>query len=84
MQRYNISRDGDLMKAENGYVYLASDVDAFMTAAGLKNWATQANRVADLEKAIQGARELMRELWRAEGNVSDELAARCKGFMGGG
>ena len=32
--------------------YLAADVDAFMTAAGLKNWATQANRIASLEKAL--------------------------------
>lgn len=30
MQRYNISRDGDLMKAEGGYVYLVTDVDAVL------------------------------------------------------
>lgn len=37
MQRYNISREGDLMKAEGGYVYLASEVEA---------------RIAELEKRL--------------------------------
>lgn len=37
-------------------VYLASDVDAFMTAAGLTNWATQAGRIAELEKALRDVR----------------------------
>lgn len=52
MQKYyaiDLSEQDGPMRAP---VYRASDVDAFMTAAGLKNWATQANRIAELEKAL--------------------------------
>lgn len=37
-----------------------------------------------LMKQLDDARVLMRELWRLEGESSEELAQRCKAFMGGG
>jgi hypothetical protein len=42
--------------------------------------------VAELEKALLDARVLMRDLWRLDpGELpSEDLAQRCKAFMGGG
>ena len=48
-----ISDDFRWKNADDIDVYLASDVDAFMTATGLTNWATQAIRIADLELAAK-------------------------------
>lgn len=37
-----------------------------------------------LMEQLKDARVLMRDLWRLEGEPSEELAQRCKAFMGGG
>jgi len=39
---------------------------------------------SDVDIELEYARVLMRELWRLEGEPSEDLARRCKAFMGGG
>lgn len=62
MKKYSVRNDkcvsflhecSEPVPAGHSVVYLASDVDAFFTAAGFTNWATQAARIAELERILR-------------------------------
>jgi hypothetical protein len=72
---------------EHGDCYLVSDVAEYgLSVAQFIEMGKLRSRNAELEKALLDARVLMRDLWRLDpGELpSEDLAQRCKAFMGGG
>lgn len=59
---------------------------ARLNGMGSEREATLKARLAELERVLLNARVLMRDLWRLDPIElpSDDLAQRCKAFMGGG
>lgn len=98
MQRYSptiheypdqVAKAAMVEDTDRGDYYHRADVDAQITE--ITENCTQINnghqqRIAELEEALEAGRVAMRDLWRLEpGTIpSDELALRCKAFMGGG
>jgi hypothetical protein len=64
------------------YTYRKSQMDGWMEPQ--EDPGAEFYLASDVEAVLQSARELMRDLWRADENISSELADRCTGFMGGG